>query len=254
MRRRVLLLRALAVLFAVSWIVFPGFGAIDLSVTWDPEWEQVLEAGWGLYFTVIVGVPFVVAAVRPRASRAGVAQLTVATAVLAISAVVAQEIGALVLAGMLGLETAVVAWLARRDWPPTPEARVSRVFVALAAVGALPWLAYALDMWDLNRREVNDTDITNGVDHYSVQGGVGLALAVLPATRFLPARAPAARPRLRGRRVRVSRPRVVRVARRRRWLQPSVVGGSNGVGRLAGRRGGSARRSRTRRLAGMNRA
>ena len=181
MRRRVLLLRGLAVLFAVSWIVFPGFGAIDLSVTWDPEWEQVLEAGWGLYFTVIVGVPFVVAAVRPRASRAGVAQLAVASAVLAISAVVAQEIGALVLAGMIGLETAVVAWLARRDWPPTPEAPVSRVFVALAAVGALPWLAYALDMWDLNRREVNETDITNGVDHYSVQGGVGLALAVLPA-------------------------------------------------------------------------
>lgn len=54
------------------------------------------------------------------------------------------------------------------------------MFVALAAVGALPWLAYAFDMWDLNRREVNDTDITNGVDHYSVQGGVGLALAVLP--------------------------------------------------------------------------
>ena len=46
MRRRELLLRAFAVLFAFSWIVLPGFGAIDLSVTWDPEWEQVLEAGW----------------------------------------------------------------------------------------------------------------------------------------------------------------------------------------------------------------
>ena len=44
------------------WIVLPGFGAIDLSVTWSPDWPQVLEAGWGLQFTVLVGAPFVVAA------------------------------------------------------------------------------------------------------------------------------------------------------------------------------------------------
>jgi hypothetical protein len=100
--------------------------------------------------------------------------------VLALSALVAQEIGAFVLAAVLGLETAVVAWLARRDWPPSPEPRVSGALVALAAVGALPWLAYALDMWALNRLELSDADITNGIDHYAVQGGVGLALAALP--------------------------------------------------------------------------
>jgi len=181
MRRRGLLLRALAVLLAFSWIGFPGFGAIDLSVTWDPEWGQVLEAGWGLYFTVLVGVPFVLIAVRPPASRPGVAQLAVSTAVLAISAVGALEIGALVLAVMLGVETALVAWLARGEWPAEREAPLSRALAALAAVGALPWLAYALDMWALNRQDLPDADITNSVDHYSVQGGVGLALAVLPA-------------------------------------------------------------------------
>ncbi len=180
MRRRELLLRALAALLAFSWIVLPGFGAIDLLVTWSPEWEQVLEAGWGLYFTVLVGVPFVIVAVRPRASRPGVAQLAVATAVLAISAVGALEIGALVLAVALGLETALVAWLARGQWSPEREAPVSRVMAVLAAAGALPWLAYALDMWALNRRDLPDADITNAIDHYSVQGGVGLALAVLP--------------------------------------------------------------------------
>ncbi len=174
-------LRALAVVFAFGWIVLPGFGAIDLSVTWDPDWEQVLEAGWGLYFTVLVGVPFVFAAVRPAASRPGVVQLAVATAVLAISALAALEVGAVVLAAALGLQTAVVTWLARREWPPGPGARVSGPLVALAAVGAVPWLAYALDMWALNRRDLPDADITNSIDHYSVQGGVGLALAVLPA-------------------------------------------------------------------------
>jgi hypothetical protein len=91
------------------------------------------------------------------------------------------ELGAVVLAVILGLETAVVAWLARRDWPPERGAGVSRSLAVLAAVGAVPWLAYAIDMWSLNRRELPDADITNSIDHYSVQGGVGLALAVLPA-------------------------------------------------------------------------
>src|SRR5687768_6099444 len=182
MRRRGLLLRALAGLFAFGWIVLPGFGAIDLSVTWNRDWEQVLEAGWGLYFTVIVGVPFVIVAARPRASRAGVVQLAVATGALAISAPIAQEMGVFVLGAALGLQTAVVAWLARRYWPREPTPRVlSGSLLVLAALGALPWLAYALDMWALNRQNLPDADITNSIDHYAVQGGVGLALAVLPA-------------------------------------------------------------------------
>ena len=100
---------------------------------------------------------------------------------LAISALIGMEIRAVVLAVILGLETAVVARLARPDWPPERAAGVSRSLAVLAAVGALPWLAYALDMWTLNRRNLPDADITNSIDHYSVQGGVGLALAVLPA-------------------------------------------------------------------------
>jgi hypothetical protein len=74
-------------IFAFGWIVLPGFGAIDLTVTWDPDWPQVLEAGWGLYFTVVVGVPFVVAAARPRAAAPGTAQLAVAAFALAVSGV-----------------------------------------------------------------------------------------------------------------------------------------------------------------------
>ena len=50
----------------------------------------------------------------------------------------------------------------------------------LAAIGVVPWLAYALDMWVANRDRRPDSDITNGIDHYAVQGALGLALAVLP--------------------------------------------------------------------------
>ena len=58
--------RALSGLFAVSWLVLPGFGLIDLSVTWNADWPQVLEAGWGLFATVIVAAAFVLFAVWPR--------------------------------------------------------------------------------------------------------------------------------------------------------------------------------------------
>ena len=44
----------------------------------------------------------------------------------------------------------------------------------------MPWLAYALDMWALNRQELVDADVTNSIDHYAVQGALGLALAALP--------------------------------------------------------------------------
>src|SRR5688500_18393934 len=70
-----IMVRVLAVLFALTWLVFPGFGLIDLSVTWDPDWPVVLEATWGVFMTVLVGGAFLAAAVAP--SRTAPAQATV---------------------------------------------------------------------------------------------------------------------------------------------------------------------------------
>jgi hypothetical protein len=178
---RLVLARVLAFLFAASWIVVPGFGAIDLSVTWDPDWPQVLEAGWGLFFTVLVGVAFAGVAVRPGSSGPPVAQLAVATLALAVSVVAASEGPLVWVPVLLALETGTVAWLAGISWRVwTVSRRASVPMLALAAMGVVPWLAYALDMWSANRDERPDSDITNGIDHYAVQGALGLALAVLP--------------------------------------------------------------------------
>ena len=82
--------RLLAGLFAVGWLVFPGFGAIDLSVTWDADWPQVLEAGWGLFFTVIVSAAFALVALGPRGPcRRGATRGSDGRA--CVSAVVARE-------------------------------------------------------------------------------------------------------------------------------------------------------------------
>ncbi len=180
--RRLTALRVLAGLFAVSSVVLPGFGAIDLSVTWSSDWPQVLEAGWGLYATVLVGAAFALVAVRPRRSRPAVAQLVVATAALAVAAPAADEPGLLWLVAVLAAQTAIVGALSVRVWDARPASRVQAtgVLLVLAGLGLVPWLAYALDMWALNREDRSDSDVTLGIDHYSVQGAVGLALVLLP--------------------------------------------------------------------------
>lgn len=177
--------RVLAALFAVSWLVLPGFGVIDLSVTWSADWPQVLEAGWGLFATVIVGAAFALVAVRPRVAVSGVLQLVVATVSLAVSAVVARETGLFVLVAFLALQTAIVGLLLPGSWRRAtdfwaPRSGVSRSLLLVAGAGIVPWLAYALHMWALNRDGRADSDVTLGVDHYSVQGALALALALLP--------------------------------------------------------------------------
>ena len=178
--------RLLAGLFAVGWLVFPGFGAIDLSVTWDADWPQVLEAGWGLFFTVIVGAAFALVALRPRGPMPAAAQLVVATVALAISAVVAREDKLFAFVALLALQTAMLGWLLRgaseavTNSTRVQSSGISRSLLAVGAVGLVPWLAYALHMWALNRDERSDSDITVGIDHYSVQGALALSLAVLP--------------------------------------------------------------------------
>lgn len=180
MRR--LTLRLLAGLFAASWLVFPGFGLADLAVTWDPDWPQVLEAGWGLFASAVVAAAFALVAVRPQAARAGVVQLAVAAAALAVSALAAWEAPLAFFAVGLALQTAAVALLLRRDRAPVRLGRrvVSTPLLALGAAGLVPWLVYALRMWEANRDERPDADRTMAVDHYSVQGALALAFAALP--------------------------------------------------------------------------
>jgi hypothetical protein len=182
--------RALSGVFAFSWLVLPGFGVIDLSVTWNADWPQVLEAGWGLFASVIVAAAFVLLAVWPRAAMPGTSQLVVATASLAVSAVAANEARLFVLVAFLGLQTAIVGGLLAGAWqrgiqPWRPLSRSSRSLFLVAAAAAIPWLSYALHMWALNRENRSDSDVSLGIDHYSVQGALALALVVLPVSAAL---------------------------------------------------------------------
>jgi hypothetical protein len=177
-------LRAVSGLCAGTWLVLPGFGLVDLSVTWSEDWPQALEAGWGLFATVIVGAAFLLVAVLPRASTAGVSQLVIATLALAISAAASNEGRLFLLVAFLAVQTVLVAILLRAVGDVarfrTRSSLRSRPVLLVACAGAIPWFAYALHMWSLNRENRSDSDVTVGIDHYSVQGALALSLAVLP--------------------------------------------------------------------------
>ena len=170
--------RVLALLFAAAWLVLPGFGLIDLSVTWTPGWPVVLEAGWGLLFTVLVGGAFLAIVVVPRRAAPAVVQLLVVAAALAVSAAIALEGPAFALAAAVALEALIFLNVPEREriWP-TPLV-VWRPLALVAALGIIPWCVYARQMYASNRQDLAD-DITIGVDHYAVQGAAALSLAAL---------------------------------------------------------------------------
>lgn len=176
--------RVVAVVSALGWLVLPGFGLIDLAVTWSPEWPQVLEAGWGLFFSVIVAGPFVLVALRPDRLRAAAAQLGVAVGALAVAAIVTGEPRLIGLAGLIVAEAGVVGFLARGrrrvavDERATTSTGWSRPLLAITLLGGVPWLAYTWQMLELDRRDA-PVDLTLGIDHYAVQGAVGLAMVGL---------------------------------------------------------------------------
>ena len=55
-----------------------------------------------------------------------------------------------------------------RDW----------ALAALAAVGAVPWLAYAADNFTANREGRPPIEITNDVNHWAIQGALAVALVL----------------------------------------------------------------------------
>jgi hypothetical protein len=178
MARVKILLRVLMVVFALSRWVLPAMGVIDLTVTWDEEWPVVLEAGWGVLFTVGTGGAVLVAGVRPRSARPALVQLTVVTLALAVAAALGHEPETWWIFVMLAIQLPLVRLLAG-----TPAAgRMPRnpALLALAALAAIPAVGYAWWCLDQNRQSLPHGDITNDVDHFAVQGALGLVLVALP--------------------------------------------------------------------------
>jgi hypothetical protein len=174
--------RVLAAFFALSWLVFPGFGLIDLGVTWDPDWPVVLEASWGVFMTVLVGGSFLAVAVRPARAAPATATLLVALASMLVSAALGLEPPLLGYAGLLAVQIALLLPLgpARERLEPRDRS-VWWPLLVVALAGGIPWLVHAAAMFRANRADAGALigEQTMGVDHHAVQGALALALVVL---------------------------------------------------------------------------
>jgi hypothetical protein len=176
--------RVAAALFALSWALFPGFGLIDLSVTVKPsgEWRPVvpLEAGWGLTMTVMIASAFAWTAMRPRRLAAAVVQLIVLAGVLAVAGVASSEWATLWLSVALLAEVGLVIGTLPKAEPLRPRSfGLSWPLATMAVVSAGPWLLYAVDMYGANREGRTPSDITIGINHWAVQGGLAFGLVAL---------------------------------------------------------------------------
>ncbi|WP_250000776.1 hypothetical protein [Actinoplanes sp. M2I2] len=170
--------RGLALLLAAACLFFPGFGLIDLSETWDPAWPVVLEAGWGLLFTVLLGCAFGYLALSPQRAAPAVIQVLVVSGALALSAAVAVEGPALVIAAVLAVAALVFLGVPGREnvWPRPLV--IQRPLAVVATLGVVPWSIYVWQMYEANRAGFAGDD-TIGVNHYAVQGALALGVTAL---------------------------------------------------------------------------
>ena len=177
-RPRAIAARALAALLALLWgWLFYGFQDFLTPLVEGPSFavHYLMETGWGLTFLVLVGVPFVVVAVRVG-SVVALQQVLVVAAALAIAAVLATSPLHLLVAVGLTLSVVVLVVVSRASLR-VPVGRPAPVTGALSLVGLVAIAPY---VWSM-ARGTDRPEETWGLDHYPVQAGFALAVVLVAA-------------------------------------------------------------------------
>src|SRR6476659_3235202 len=184
-------LKAVALMVALASLTI-NFGLIDLMDGYtgyiDQARNQVLDAGWGLVFGVILPLGLLAQLRRPERRIAGIQQTAVVGFVLGVAGAAGEEWRYLALAAGIIAACAVLLALhpARRTFLARGQ-HLDPVLLALAAVGAVPSLIYAWRMASAQRRELPPADaVSNGLHHWTVMTALGLlvlALILLAALR-----------------------------------------------------------------------
>ena len=137
-------LKVVALVVALASLTI-NFGLIDLIDGYtgyvDQARNQVLDAGWGLVFGVIVPVGLLAQLRRPERRIAGIQQTAVVALALAVAGIAGEEWGYLALAaGITGLCAALLALHPARHTFLERGHHLEPVLLALAAVAAVPCL------------------------------------------------------------------------------------------------------------------
>ncbi|MGY2701816.1 MULTISPECIES: hypothetical protein [unclassified Nocardioides] len=175
--------RLLAAVSAVLW-AFVFFGLIDLSVPLDktPGFYEsyLLETGWGVLYTFLVGAAFAALVVRPVLVLPAV-QVGLVGLALGVTAVASGSLVQLVPAVLLVGNAYAVLRLAGLRLPAGPV-RLDPALTVLTAVLLVPAAVFAVDMVDGYRsgRPPTDDD-TWGIDHWPTQAALALAVVLVSA-------------------------------------------------------------------------
>lgn len=196
---RTIWLKMVALVVALASLTI-NFGLIDLIDGYtgyiDQARNQVLDAGWGLVFGVILPLGLLAQLRRPERRIAGIQQAAVVAFALAAAGVAGEEwrYGALA-AGLAGLCAVLVALHPARASFRARGQRLEPVMLALAAVATVPSLVYAWRMASAQRRDLPPADaVSNGLHHWLVMTALALLvllLVLLAALRTMGWRIPA---------------------------------------------------------------
>ena len=177
--------RAVAAASALFWAVF-FFGLIDLAVPLDetPGFydSYLLETGWGVLYTFLVGAAFASLAARPQMMMP-VVQIALAAACLAVTALAAgswvQLVPAMLLASNCYAFVAVASEPVRLPagwYRPKLDPTVGVVAVTLVPPAVLFAVNMVTGFWE-GRPPLDDD--TYGIDHWPTQAALALAVAAV---------------------------------------------------------------------------
>jgi hypothetical protein len=171
---------------AFFWAGF-FFGLIDLAVPIDrtPGFydSYLLETGWGVLYTFLVGAAFISLALRPEMAMP-VVQVLLVAACLAVTALAAGAWGQLVPAMLLASNGYALSVLIRDEAALLPAGwyrpRLDPPVGVAAVILVPPAVWFAVDMvigyWE-GRPPLDDD--TWGIDHWPTQAALALAIAAV---------------------------------------------------------------------------
>lgn len=175
------LARLVAVLAAIVW-AFLYYGLIDLSVVilQDERFYDfyLVDAGWGLLYTVLVGFALVAFAVRPSAT-VYLQQLIVISAAILVCALITPASGQVAPAVLLAVTGMVLSVCSGNGLVPVRGLSVrglNKGMAVLAVIAAVCSVAYAAKMIQAARAGHSDDD-TWGLMHLPMQAAFAVSVA-----------------------------------------------------------------------------
>jgi hypothetical protein len=177
-------MKAVALSVALASLTI-NFGLIDLIDGYtgfvDQARNQVLDAGWGLVFGLVLPIGLLAQLRRPERRIAGIQQTGIVALALALAAVLGTAWWYLGLAAGIAGACAVLLALhpARRTFLRRGRG-LEPAMLALAALAAVPSLVYAGRMASAQRRDLPPADaVSNGLHHWAVMTALGLLVLLL---------------------------------------------------------------------------